>query len=969
MPDLQALFDAARSACNAGTWSRGVEAARADAIAVEHEGDGEIVALVGESGSLVPFRVTLYPDDADWECNCPGADPICHHVAAAAIAIRRAHREGRDLPSRESLGGRIRYEFFRVERGLELQRSVVTRSAERRLETTLVAIASGRVGGPDFVASPADLDVEHALGSRYRGRVLPETMKKLFEPLSRCPDVRLDDVPVRVSTEALGLTAILEDAPEGFLLRVARDESIAEAFDNGAALRGNTLHPLLRGRLSGRELEELPRGRHYTNDAVIELVTEVLPDLRQRLPVEIRTRRLPSQIEAMPPRIEVKVERRGDRLEVLPTLVYGQPAIARIDGDRLVPLGDRLPIRDREAERRCRQGLREDLGLEPGRRASYEASEAITVSQRLEGMAIKGDAHRSFYRTDPLEPQLKVSDTSFEIAFGGDDGGERVPAQRVLSAWREGERLVPLATGGFAPLPLDWLGRHGDRIARILAARGERGGTAIPPLAQPELARLCDDLGVQRPAFLDALAPLVDGFEGLPPAPLPEGLQTELRNYQARGVDWLCFLRDAGLGGLLADDMGLGKTLQALCSLRGRCLVVAPTSVLPTWQNEIARHRPDLDTCLYHGSARRLDPDADITLTSYALLRLDAETLAEVAWDAVVLDEAQAIKNPDSQAAAAARSLNAGFRLALTGTPVENRLDDLWSQFAFLAPGLLGTRREFRDRSALPIADGDAIALADLHQQLRPFLLRRLKREVAPELPPRIEVIEYIDLEPPERELYDSLLAATRSDVVEQLAKGGSVLAALEALLRLRQAACCGDLVPGQQFETSSKIEVLSEKAYEIAAEGQKALIFSQWTSLLDRIEPALTRRELAFTRLDGSTRDRGAVVDAFQSETGPPFLLISLRAGGTGLNLTAADHVFLVDPWWNPAVEDQAADRAHRIGQDHPVMIHRLVARKTVEEGILELQQAKRRLAEAALTGAGAAAALSREDLLALLQ
>jgi hypothetical protein len=216
--------------------------------------------------------------------------------------------------------------------------------------------------------------------------------------------VRLDDVPVRVSTEALGLTAILEDAPEGFLLRVARDESIAEAFDNGAALRGNTLHPLLRGRLSGRELEELPRGRHYTNDAVIELVTEVLPDLRQRLPVEIRTRRLPSQIEAMPPRIEVKVERRGDRLEVLPTLVYGQPAIARIDGDRLVPLGDRLPIRDREAERRCRQGLREDLGLEPGRRASYEASEAITVSQRLEGMAIKGDAHRSFYRTDPLEP-------------------------------------------------------------------------------------------------------------------------------------------------------------------------------------------------------------------------------------------------------------------------------------------------------------------------------------------------------------------------------------------------------------------------------------------------------------------------------------------------------------------------------------------------------------------------------------
>ena len=270
-------------------------------------------------------------------------------------------------------------------------------------------------------------------------------------------------------------------------------------------------------------------------------------------------------------------------------------------------------------------------------------------------------------------------------------------------------------------------------------------------------------------------------------------------------------------------------------------------------------------------------------------------------WQAVVLDEAQAIKNPDSQTARAAYALPASFRLALTGTPVENRLDELWSLMHFANRGLLGGRSEFADRHARPIAEGQAGAAAALRQRVKPFLLRRLKQDVAPELPPRTDAVLRVELGDGERAVYDAVRAATQKDLLALLDEGKGVMQALEALLRLRQAACHPSLVPGQKAETSSKVEALVEALETAAAEGHKALVFSQWTSLLDLIEPALARAELSFVRLDGSTRDRGAVVARFQSDDGPPVMLVSLKAGGSGLNLTAADHVFLCDPWWNP--------------------------------------------------------------------
>jgi SNF2 family DNA or RNA helicase len=381
----------------------------------------------------------------------------------------------------------------------------------------------------------------------------------------------------------------------------------------------------------------------------------------------------------------------------------------------------------------------------------------------------------------------------------------------------------------------------------------------------------------------------------------------------------------------------------------------------------VERFRPELTVCLYHGANRKLDPGAALTITSHALLRQDKELLAAVDWDTVVIDEAQAIKNPDSQLARAAYGLPGKFRMSLTGTPIENRLDDLWSQFHFLNRGYLGGLADFRERYIRPIEEGEEDVLERLRTRIGPFFLRRLKGEVAPELPPRTEMTLHCELSESERELYEAIRLAIRKDVLTKLEAGGSPLVALEVLLRLRQAACHSALVPGQEASSSSKIELLLSSLETTTAEGHRSLVFSQWTSMLDLLEPHLEREGFGFLRLDGTTRDRAGVVSEFQRETGPPVFLISLKAGGTGLNLTAADHVFILEPWWNPAVEAQAADRAHRIGQEKPVFVHRLIAEDTVEERVLALQQEKQALSD--LTTGSGAGGMSREELLQLIE
>jgi superfamily II DNA or RNA helicase len=970
---LDETFKAIRQACSASLWSQAVELVRASAVAGVSEDEEEIVCRVRTPTRVVAPKVTLYPHDEEWDCDCDSKAPCCEHIAAAIIAVRRAHQEGISLPSDARSGAHLAYRFKTAREQLILERFVVRPDGQAELLARSVAgIASSASDTRRLTPTQNDIAIDRLMGSRLHGPLAGESLQGVLLALAGAPHVELDGRPVGIEQSPIKPVCRVVDNGKGFKVVLERDPRITELVVPGVARLGDNLGVLGDTDLSGASLDRLPSERTYGPRDVSALVTDVLPGLMKRVPVDVQTERLPKLTRSLRPSIALEVEQVGNTLSVLATLVYGTHA--RIDNDRLVHLEGDVPIRDEEGEKRAVRRLKEQLDLTPGNRVIVNGEPAAALAAKLDHYAgeIRGRTPHGFIERRGLEARVSFDGGSLSLEFEVEGAGpsRHASAQAVFAAWQSGLSLVPLLEGGWAPLPSGWLERHGRRVSELLAAKQEKeSAEALPAYALPALAQLCGDLGVEPPGALQRLAPLIEGFDKIPQATLPDDLRAELRDYQRQGVNWLCFLRDTGLGATLADDMGLGKTLQTLCALRGRTLVIAPRSVLTNWKNEATRFRPALRTQLYHGPKRTLDPAADITVTTYSVLRIDQELLAAEKWDTIVLDEAQMIKNPDSQVTRAAYRLSAEFRVTLSGTPVENRLEELWSQFHFTNPGLLGGRQYFQDQYATPISDGRPDAAKALRAKIRPFLLRRMKSEVARELPPRTDLTLECDLSDEERAVYDAIRAATQKEVVERLRAGGGVLQALESLLRLRQAACHSALVPGQQASTSSKVQELVAALEEATAEGHRSLVFSQWTSFLDLIEPHLKSNQIGALRLDGSTRDRQAVVDRFQSAGGPPVLLMSLKAGGTGLNLTAADHVFLMDLWWNPAVEDQAADRAHRLGQERPVFVYRLVAKDTVEERILELQERKRGIADAALGDADQAGGLTRDDLLTLLE
>jgi superfamily II DNA or RNA helicase len=973
---MQSMLEAVRKATLPAVWSQGVKLVREHAVTRDAAAAGEIVMRVRAAGHVVAPTVTLYLDGHEWSCDCGGKVDPCAHVAAATIFASQGPPDAALAGARPPAAtaeprARLVYRLRREGNLLAMTRTIVHGDGrEEPLDSLASRLARGR--SADLPATHDDLRVDRILGSSPRRFVPLERIGDLFAAMASS-EVTLDGAAVKVSGEPLLPLASVRDANGGFLLRIDRDPAVTAVVAKGVGRVGDTLRPLGETDTTGDMLERLPLSRVFREADKAELVTRVLPELEKKLAVTIATTHLPRRSVSARPRIAMDLSHQGHTLSILPTLVYGDPPIARVDGEALTPLGQAVPVRRRGEEQAALARLRDALNLVPGRRVDLDGVDAIRFAQKLRDYQRAGgdDRQGAVFEGPPLAARVTFVDGALDVVFEH-EGAEGEPTRRadgatVIRAWRDGLDLVPLDGGGWAPLPAEWLAQHGHRVADLLAARDP--DRKLARAALPDLGVLCDALDTPRPMELARLAPLLEGFAGIPRATLPGDLTATLRGYQQHGVDWLAFLRDAGLGAVLADDMGLGKTLQTLAILTGRALVVCPKSVLHNWAAEIARFRPNLRVALFHGPTRALDPGADLTLTTYAVLRLDTTLLAAEAWDAVVLDEAQAIKNESSQTARAAFSLQGRFRVALSGTPVENRLEELWSVMHFANPGLLGGRSDFQERFGAPIAGGDPGAAARLRARIRPFVLRRMKRDVLPELPPRTDQVLHVELDERERAVYDAVRVATRKEVAEKLTQGGGVLAALEALLRLRQASCHAALVPGQTAETSSKVEAVVEALSDAAADGHKALVFSQWTSLLDLVEPHLAAASIAFTRLDGSTRDRGAVVAAFQAEDGPPVMLVSLKAGGTGLNLTAADHVFLLDPWWNPAVEDQAADRAHRIGQERPVMVYRMVAKDTVEERILALQDRKRAIADVALGEASQAGGITRDDLLGLLE
>ncbi len=604
-----------------------------------------------------------------------------------------------------------------------------------------------------------------------------------------------------------------------------------------------------------------------------------------------------------------------------------------------------------------------------------------------EGWQVEAEG-KAFRKPGNLKIEVRSGIDWFELHGEIYFGEVKAELPELLAALRRGEKMVRLGDGSFGMLPEDWLARYGRIVGlgrneddHLRFKRCQVGLLDALLASQPEAT--CDELFTRAREELRR-------FERVEPADPPPGFQGRLRGYQRDGLGWFHFLRQFGFGGCLADDMGLGKTIQVLALLEERrllrerlaaarpksSLVVVPKSLVFNWKAEAERFTPGLKILQHVGTDRTKGwqhfDDYDVIITTYGTLRRDALQFKDAQFDYIILDEAQAIKNAGTESAKAARLLRGDYRLVLSGTPIENHLGELWSLFEFLNPGMLGSSSVFR-LSERELARPDMEARALLASALRPFILRRTKEQVASDLPPKTEQTLYCELEKAQRRLYDELRDHYRNSllgIIEREGLARSKIQVLEALLRLRQAACHPGLIDKERVdEPSAKIDMLLPQIEEVLDEGHKILVFSQFTSLLAIVRARLDAAGISYEYLDGQTRDRARPVDRFQTDPECRLFLISLKAGGLGLNLTAAEYVYLLDPWWNPAVEAQAIDRTHRIGQTRRVFAYRIITKDTVEEKVLELQKTKLDLADAIISADNSLIRdLRREDLELLL-
>jgi superfamily II DNA or RNA helicase len=677
-------------------------------------------------------------------------------------------------------------------------------------------------------------------------------------------------------------------------------------------------------------------------------------------------------------------------------------------------------------------GFREAFGYglgarDSGLRLTPNKLPKVVAELTREGWHVEADG--KLYR-QPGEFKLNVKSGIdwFELHGEVSFGDVSAPLPRLLEALRKGETSVRLDDGTFGLLPQEWLKKYaglaglGEQTEDHLRFNKRQVGFLDALLSSMPEARFDETFSRARDELMR--------FGGIEPLDAPQTFQGELRAYQRDGLGWMAFLRKFGFGGCLADDMGLGKTVQVLALLEARrqlrqagtkgdlrasdakpgengngngsangngiphsttpprdhsttpptpagpSLVVAPRSLIFNWKQEAARFCPELKVLDHTSVAREKTAghfdQYDLILTTYGTLRRDMAFLKDVRFDYAVLDEAQAIKNSSSESAKAARLVQADHRLALSGTPVQNHLGELWSLFEFLNPGMMGAAGVFRDLTA-GAAGSDPAARDALARALRPFILRRTKEQVARDLPEKLEQTVFCELEAEQRKLYNELRDHYRSSLLDRIAREGmnkAKIMVLEALLRLRQAACHPGLIDKKKSAGgSAKLDALMGHVADVIDEGHKVLVFSQFTSFLSIVRQRFDATKTPYEYLDGKTKDRQGRVERFQTDPNCKLFLISLKAGGLGLNLTAAEYVFLLDPWWNPAVEAQAIDRAHRIGQTQRVFAYRLIAKDTVEEKVLQLQQSKKELADAIINADNSLIrSLKREDLEMLL-
>ncbi|GAA1354047.1 DEAD/DEAH box helicase [Falsarthrobacter nasiphocae] len=749
----------------------------------------------------------------------------------------------------------------------------------------------------------------------------------------------------------------------------------------------------------------LTDGRTYRVPAedVSNFVREDFPRLGRVVPI-VSTDESFDVPDLAPPRLEVHVAYSAKRsAEIDFRFVYGEGDGAQSFAADSDPAPDDDSSRDRIAEQEISQeALRAyplgDLG--PAVFKGLALMDLVRVAlprlRAVPDVVVLTEGPEPAFHELVEDPRLMLTTVEssdrdwFNLGLLIRVGEHSIPLADILRALTNGQSrmLLPNGSGTYISLEQPLFSKLRELVDEASHLTDKEGTISITKYQVDFWDELCQLAAesIESTAWKNAVAGLLT-LDKADPAPVPEGLNATLRNYQVEGYSWLDFIRSHSLGGILADDMGLGKTLQSLAMIVAArnavfgvdggagaedsqaardprsarpFLVVAPTSVGPNWQAEAARFAPGLRVIHVRDTEKKAGTrladtieGADIVITSYTLLRLDAEAYSALPWAGLLLDEAQFVKNRKTKAHQAAAELDAPFKLAITGTPMENNLLDLYSIFSIVSPGLFSSATRFTDQYARPIERGDSPeVLRRLRKRIRPFMLRRTKDAVVTDLPPKQEQVLGVDLSAKHRKVYDTHLQRERQKVLQLVTDmDKNRFTVFQSLTLLRQMSLDPALVSEEYEEVgSAKLDVLLEQLEDVIAEGHKALVFSQFTSFLKRAAARLEAAGIPYAYLDGATRDRAAAVNEFKDGKAPVFL-ISLKAGGFGLNLTEADYCYLLDPWWNPAAEAQAVDRTHRIGQTRNVMVYRLVARDTIEEKVVALQEAKRKLVSAVMS------------------
>ncbi len=1005
---VSALDDARlRRDFGAATFERGRDYADGAKVgSVRVEGNSLVGTATGTGHRIYRIRVNGASGSAGGSCTCP-MSYNCKHVVAVILTARDRGTAAQLKGWQRAFAGVVEEAAkSRTGSALALQVSQGWHGPELRVKTKGIAgkwlsrdvswDVSVTDPGSDPVQGEAIQRVGHELGPEsygLRGRPLANAAPGLWRALRQAVEAGVtllggDRVDALELSDGTARVLCTYRPQVGGSLLVTTSIDLAGAPDDTALLIGSPPHGVALGSQT-LILAPLVRPLTKAQEQLLRASRQVLVP-PEDLPLFAATVHpllakafhlsMPEGFELPlpePPRLVLDVTWRNDpsSAELAWTVHYRVGA-----RDIAVPLR-RSPTdqvtREADAERRlletlARTGWATDDAGRPIERETLSGADMIVMATRLPdvrqaGVEVveHGDAPDLREATAGPVVRFSMQDSNrpdwFDLGITVTVDDRSVPFVDLFRALAAGDEVVILDDGTWFGLDTPELAELRQLIEEAMALSGGDVGALQ---LRVEHAGLWEELvkaGVvaeQSAAWSSAVAGLLDPAS-VPASPVAAGLSATLRSYQQAGFEWLDFLWRTRLGGILADDMGLGKTVQALALLtslaeRGEldrpALVVVPTSVIGTWSAEAERFAPGLVVRRVEQTSRRRDAlaeavdGADVVVTSYTLLRLDAEEFCALDWSLVLLDEAQFVKNRASKTYQAVRKLRARMKLAMTGTPLENNLMDLWSLLSVTAPGLFSDPLVFDRLYRRPVEGGDRERLNRLQRRIRPLMLRRTKDAVASELPPKQETIVPVPLSPEHRRVYDRELQAQRRKVLGLVGDfGRHRVAVLAALTRLRRLALSPALVDGGPA-VSAKLDALVEMLTEVTAEGHRALVFSQFTTYLRLAESRLRAERIDSVYLDGSTRDRESVIDSFRTGTAPVFL-ISLKAGGFGLTLTEADYVFVLDPWWNPAAEAQAIDRTHRIGQDKPVNVYRLVSEHTIEEKVVALQERKRDL------------------------